>query len=155
MLNIINRNIVNIDANDIMFSIGNVKTVFNPFTLPLDDKSKKLLLFWLKRFIAKVPVDSDLHTINANKTISFDFKEVADLLQVPFEKAVVICKNTADLFQFNSLEWEIKQTDKTVHFLMIQDTTIWFSKSQYNSMDITFGEVFAYILPKLYSIYNF
>ena len=139
----------NLNPNDVFFVTQNhIKYVFKPAELPIDEKYRTLLVFWLERFLINVSVNSNVETINKNKTVFFTTTDVAQLLHVSIEDAIKITKSTFELFEKTGLEW------KSTHFSLIQDTVLWINSNDSNKQcEVTFGEVFATLLPKMCSVW--
>ena len=139
----------NVKAQDIFFvTKDKVKCVFQPTELPIDEKYKKMLVFWLEHFMVNVPVDSDAKTINKSKTIYFTTTDIAVLLHISIEEAIEIMKKAFSFFLETGLEW------KGMHFSLIQDTLLWTKRKDSNKQcEANLGEAFANLLPKMYSVW--
>ena len=139
----------NVKAEDVFFvTKDKVKCVFQPTELPIDEKYKKMLVFWLEHFMVNVPVDSDSETINENKRIYFTTTDIAMLLHISIEEAIEITEKAFDLFQEICLEW------KGMHFSLIQDTLLWTKRKNSNKQcEANLGEAFANLLLKMYSVW--
>ncbi len=139
----------NVKAENVFFvTKDKVKCVFQPAELPIDEKYKKMLVFWLEHFMVNVPVDSDSETINENKRIYFTITDIAMLLHISIEEAIEIMKKAFSFFLETGLEW------KGIHFSLIQDTLLWTKRKDSNKQcEVTLGEAFANLLPKMYSVW--
>lgn len=128
-----------------------VTIIFDPNRLPVDERIKQVLIYWIELFTMRVPVQASKDIIDENKTILFRYIDVAEAFGISYRQAKRICTDAAMALQFTGLEWSNKATGAEVHFNILQDYTTWKEDSSIGRgwMAVTFGDKFATILPKM------
>ncbi len=130
---------------------NNVRVVFDPSMLPVEERVKQMLIYWIELFAKKVPVKADFNTINANKSITFRYEDIATEFGITYKQAKKVAIDSARALSFTGLEWKDSKSGAEMHFNVLQDYTTWREDSKLGRgcMNITFGEKFAYALPRM------
>ena len=126
-----------------------VTLVFNPAQLPIEERVKQLLVYWIELFTKAVPVKANDSIINANKSIVFKFSDIAKEFGVSYRQAKVMSIEAAEALQGTIIKWE--ENDCLLSFNILQDYMTRKSNRdiERGCMCITFADKFAHALPQM------